>query len=144
MRSWRLFKPFLMASKCVGMQPNATNFTINKEKIPIVWRKQGVQGSGQVCWGYRLSSHWGGIRRLLKRSKGRHYSLQALNPKTNYQHPSAKQKFHEIPKNDRPTKKPMAGHKSTPQYNSPSTWAELKKQSSRISQYKNHHKHGRN
>ena len=29
-------------------------------------------------------------------------------------------------KDDRPTKKPMAGHKGTPQYNSPSTWAELK------------------
>ena len=30
----------------------------------------------------------------------------------------------------------MAGYKGTPQYNSPSTWAELKKQFSRKSQYK--------
>ena len=29
-----------MASKCLGMQPNATKFTINKEKIHIVWCKQ--------------------------------------------------------------------------------------------------------
>ena len=78
----------------------------------------------------------------LKKAKGRHYSLQALKPKTNYQHGS-KRKFQEISKNDRPTKRPMAGHKGTPQYNSPSTWVELKKQSSRKSQYKNH-KHGRN
>ena len=80
----------------------------------------------------------------LKNSKRRHYSLQALNPKINYPHPSAKQKFHEIPKNGRPTKRPMAGHKGTPQYNSPSTWAELKKKSSGRSQCKNHHKDGRN
>ena len=80
----------------------------------------------------------------LKMSKRRRYSLQALNPKINYPHPSAKQKFHEIPKNNRPTKRTMAGHKGTSQYNSPITWAELKKQSSRRSQSKNHHKHGRN
>ena len=55
----------------------------------------------------------------LKKSRGRHCSLQALNPKTNYPHPSAKQKLYEIPKNDRPTKRPMACHKGTPQYNSP-------------------------
>ena len=79
-----------------------------------------------------------------EKSKGRHYSLQALNPKTNYPHPSAKRKFYEIPKNGRLTKKTMAGLKATTEYNYPSTWAELKKQSSRISQYKNHHKHGRN
>ena len=50
----------------------------------------------------------------LKKFKGRHYSLQALNPKANYPHPSAKRKFHEIPKNDRRTKRPMVGHKGTP------------------------------
>ena len=76
----------------------------------------------------------------LKNSKGRHYSLQATNPNENYPHPSAKQKFHEIPKNGRPTKRPIAGHKCTPQYNSTGTWAKLKKQSSRRSQYKNEHK----
>ena len=81
---------------------------------------------------------------FLKKAKGRHYSLQALKRKTNYTHVS-KRKFQETSKNDRPTKRLMAGHKGTPQYqyNSPSTWAELKKQSSRKSQYKNH-KHGRN
>ena len=80
----------------------------------------------------------------LKKAKGRHYSLQALKPKTNYPHAS-KRKFEEILKNDRPTKRPMAGHKGTPQYqyNSPSTLGELKKQSSRKNQYKNQ-KHGRN
>ena len=109
-----------MASKCLGMQPNTTKFNINKEKIPIVWFKQWIQGYGQVCIGEELEDS-------LKKSKGRHYSLQALNPKTNYPHPSAKRKFNEIPKNDRPTKRPMAGHKSTQQYNSPSTWANLKK-----------------
>ena len=78
----------------------------------------------------------------LKRAKGRHYSLQTLKPKTNYPHAS-KQKFHETSKNDRKTKRPMAGNEGTPQYNSPNTWAELKKQSSRKSQYKNH-KHDKN
>ena len=69
-----------------------------------------------------------------KKSKRKHYSLQELNPKTNYPHPSAKRKFHEILKNDRPTKRPMAGHKGTPECNSSSTWTELKKQSCRRSQ----------
>ena len=80
----------------------------------------------------------------LKRAKGRHYSLQALKPKTNYPYAS-KRKFQETSKNNRSNKRPIAGHKGTPQYqyNSPSTWAELKKQSSRKSQYKNQ-KHGRN
>ena len=85
-----------------------------------------------------------GLEDSLKKSKERHYSFQGLNPKTNYLHPSAKQKFHEIPKNDRLTKKLMAGHKGTPQYNFLSTWAELKKQFSRRSQCKNRHKHRRN
>ena len=58
----------------------------------------------------------------LKKAKGRHYSLQALEPKANYPpHASTKQKFHEISKNDRQTKTPMAGHNSTPQYISPGT-----------------------
>ena len=80
----------------------------------------------------------------LKKAKGRHYSLQALKPKTNYPH-AFKGKFQETSKNGRPTKRPMAGHKGTSQYqyNSPSTWAELREQSSRKSQYKNQ-KHGRN
>ena len=43
-------------------------------------------------------------------------------------------------KNGRPTKRPIAGHKCTQQYNSTGTWAKLKKQSSRRSQYKNQHK----
>ena len=79
----------------------------------------------------------------LKKTKGKQYSLEALKPKTNYPHASAKRKFHETSKNDRPTKRPMTGHKGTPQYNSSSTWVELKKQSSRKSQCKNH-KHGKN
>ena len=82
----------------------------------------------------------GGLEDAFQKFEGRHYSLQALNLKTNYPNPSAKQKFHEIPKNDRPTKRPIAGHKCTPQYKSPGTWAKLKKQSSRRSQYKNQHK----
>ena len=59
----------------------------------------------------------------LKKVKGRHYSLQALKPKLPV-HVSTKQKFNEASKNNRPTKRPMAGHKGTPQsqYNSPSTW----------------------
>ena len=52
---------------------------------------------------------WEELEDSLKKPKRRHYSLQALSPKTNYLHPSAKWKFHEIPKNDRPTKRPMAG-----------------------------------
>ena len=79
----------------------------------------------------------------LKKAKGRHYSFQALKPKTNLPHASTKQEFYETSKNDRPTKIPMAGHKDIPQYNAPSIWAELKKQSSKKSQYKRH-KHGRN
>ena len=97
--------------------------------------------------------------------------MQALKPKTNYTYASVKQKFHETSKNDRPTKdswqalkpktnyphasdsmklKKTTGHpkthgwpQGTPQFNSPSAWAELKKQSSRKSKYKND-KHGRN
>ena len=54
--------------------------------------------------------------------------MQALKTKPPV-HASTKQKFNEASKNDRSTKRPMAGHKDTPQsqYNSPSTWAELKK-----------------
>ena len=64
----------------------------------------------------------------LKKAKGRHYSLQALKPKPPV-HASTKRKFNEASKSNRPTKRPMPGHKGTPQaqYNSPSTWAELKK-----------------
>ena len=83
------------------------------------------------------------IEDSLKKSKGRH-SLQSLNPKTNYPHPSAKRKFPEIPLNDRQTKRRMADHKGTSLYNSPGTSSELKKQSSRRSQCTNHHKNGRN
>ena len=50
----------------------------------------------------------------LKKAKGRHYSLQALKPKS-LAHSSTKQKFNETSKNNRPTKRPMAGHKVTPQ-----------------------------
>ena len=84
------------------------------------------------------------IEDSLKKSKGRHYGLQALIPKTNYPHPSAKWKFHEIPQNDRATKDPWLATRATAQYNPPSTWAELEKQSSRRSQCKTHHKHERN
>ena len=75
------------------------------------------------------NSHFFGeeLEDSLKNAKGRHYSLQALKPKTRHSNVSTKQKFHETLQNDRPTKKTMAGHKGTPQYNSPSTWAELKK-----------------
>ena len=61
------------------------------------------------------------------KAKGRHYTLQALKPKTPA-HASTKRKFHETSKNDRPTKIPMTGHKGTPQtqYNSPSTWQNWK------------------
>ena len=64
----------------------------------------------------------------LKKAKGRHHSLQALRPKP-LVHASTKRKFNEASKSNRPTKRPMPGHKGTPQtqYNSPSTWAELKK-----------------
>ena len=80
----------------------------------------------------------------LKKAKGRHYSLQALKPKPPA-HASTKRKFNETSKNNRPTKRPTTGHKGTPQwqYNSPSTWAEWKKQSSRKSHYK-YQKNGRN
>ena len=77
------------------------------------------------------------LENSLEKARGRHYSLQALKPKTNYPHvhaSSTKQKFQ--------VERPMAGHKDTPQYNFPSTWAELKKQSRKI-QYKNQ-KHRRN
>ena len=46
----------------------------------------------------------GGNRRLLKKAKERHYNLQAPNSKKNYSHPSAKQKFHELSRNHKPTK----------------------------------------
>ena len=87
---------------------------------------------------------WEKLEDSLKKAKGRHYSLQELKPKTSA-HASTKRNFNETLKSDRPTKKPMADQKGTPQsqYNSPSTWAELKKQSSRKSHYK-HQKDGRN
>ena len=83
------------------------------------------------------------LENSLKKAKRRHYSLQALKPKINYPHASTKQKFHETSKNDRPINVTMGGHKGTPQYISPITWTEAKKQSRRKSQYKNP-KHGRN
>ena len=118
--------------------------TIKKSNIFIAWCKQWIQESGQVCWVQRLKSLWGGIRRFLKKTKWRHYSLQTLKSKTNCLYSSAKWKFHEILKIGRPTKKTLAGPKGTPQRNFPSTWTELKKRSSMRSQYKNHHKHNRN
>ena len=77
---------------------------------------------------------WEELEDSLKQAKGRRYSLQALKPKPPA-HASTKRKFHETSKNDRPTKRPMAGHKGTchshqspqSQYNCPNTWAELKK-----------------
>ena len=55
----------------------------------------------------------------LKKAKERHYSLQAVKPKTNYPHAhasSTKPKFQvETSKNDRLTKTPMVGNKDTPQ-----------------------------
>ena len=81
----------------------------------------------------------------LKKAKEKHYSLQALKPKINYPHSSQMLNSYEFSNCDRPTKRPMAGHKGTPLHDSLSTWALLKKQPlSRRSQYKNHHKHGRN
>ena len=67
---------------------------------------------------------WEELEDSLKKAKGRHYSLQAHKPKP-LAHSSTKRKFNETSKNNRPTKRPMAGHKGTPQsqYNSPSTWA---------------------
>ena len=50
----------------------------------------------------------------LKKAKGRYYSLQALKPKS-LAHASTRRKFNETSKNDRPTKRPMTGHKGTPQ-----------------------------
>ena len=50
------------------------------------------------------------LENSLKKANGRHYSLQALKPKSTYPvHASTKQKFHETSKNNRPTKRPMAG-----------------------------------
>ena len=81
-----------------------------------------------------------------KKAKQRHYNLQALKPKPPA-HASTKRKFNETSKNDKPTKRPMTGHKGTPQsqYNSPSTWAELKKKSSKRSHCKpqKHRRNGR-
>ena len=49
------------------------------------------------------------LENSLKKANGRHCTLQALKPKTNYPaHASTKQKFHETSKNNRPTKRPMA------------------------------------
>ena len=72
------------------------------------------------------SHHFGEeLEDSLKKAKGRHYSLQAFKPKTNYPHAhasSTKQKLQvKTSKNDRPTKRLMAGHKCTPQDNSLST-----------------------
>ena len=78
-----------------------------------------------------------------KKVKGRHYSFRAFKPKTNLPHVSTEWKFYETSRNDRPIKRRMACHEGTPQHYSPSTWAELKKQSSRKNQYK-HQKHGWN
>ena len=84
------------------------------------------------------------LENSLKKANGRHYSLQALKPKSNYPvHASTKQKFHETSKTTGQPKDPWLANKGIAQYNSRSTWAELKKQSSMKSHYK-HHKHGRN
>ena len=54
-----------------------------------------------------------GLEDSLKKAKGRHYSLLALQLKTNLPHASTKWKFYETSRIDRPTKRPMADHKST-------------------------------
>ena len=61
-------------------------------------------------------SHLSGeeLEYTLKKAKERHYSLQALKPKTNLPHALTKQKFYKTSKNNRPTKRTMAGHKDTP------------------------------
>ena len=61
-----------------------------------------------------IDSHLFGeeLENSLKKANGRHCTLQALKPKTNYPaHASTKQKFHETSKNNRPTKRPMAGQR---------------------------------
>ena len=61
------------------------------------------------------SHHFGEeLEYSLKKAKGRHYSLQVLKPKTNLPHALTKQKFYETSKNNRPTKRPIAGHEGTP------------------------------
>ena len=118
----------------------------------LSWKKKCVlSGVRSECKGLAKSaedtnSHLFGeeIEGSLKNTKGRHYRLQAVKPMINYQHASAKQKFHKISKNDRPAKRPMVCRKGITQYNSPSTWVKLKKQPSTRSQYKNHRKYGRN
>ena len=52
--------------------------------------------------------------------------MQALSPKTNCQHPSAKRKLHDITKNDSLTKRLKASDKETPQFSFSGTWEELK------------------
>ena len=93
------------------MQPNATKFTTNKEKILL----SGVYND-LTKFAEDTDSHLIGdeLEDSLKISIGRHYSLQALSHKINYRYPSLKQKLLEIPKNNRPTKRPMAGHKGIP------------------------------
>ena len=126
---------------CNLMQPNL--LSIRKK---FLLSSVNSQCKDQAKFAEDTDSHFIGeeLEDSLKKSRGRYCSLQALNPKTNYPHPSAKQKLYGIPKNDRPTKRSMACHKGTPEYNSPKYIGRTKKQFSRISQCKNHHKHGRN
>ena len=102
-------------------------FTINKEKFLLSHVRSEYKNVVKFArdtdfhlFGYKLEDSF-------EKAKGSHHSLLALKPKTSYPHASAKQEFHEISKIDSPTKRPMDSYKSTPQHNSPSTWAELKK-----------------
>ena len=91
-------------------------FTIIKETIPITWCKQWIKDTDLAKFAEDTDFHSFGekLEDFLKKAKGRHQSLQALKPKTNYPHASAKRRFHEVSKNDRLTKRPMVGHVGFP------------------------------
>ena len=89
-----------MTSKCLGMQPNAIKFTINKEKFLL--SDVNSEYKNLAMFAEDTYSHLNGevLEDSLKKSKRRHFILQAVNPKANYPHPSSKRKFYEVPKND--------------------------------------------
>ena len=112
----------------IKMSGNATQNLVSIRK-KILLSRVSSEYEDLAKFAEDTDSHlfWDELEDSLKKAKVRHYSLQALKPKTNLPNASAKRKFYETLKNDRPIKRPMAGHKGTPQYNPPSAWAELKK-----------------
>ena len=85
------------------MSGNATQNLLSIRK-KLLSSGKGSEYKGLAKFSENTNSHLfrEKLEDSLKKAKERHYSVQALKPKTNYPRASTKQKFYEISKNGRP------------------------------------------